>query len=143
LAAGLRRLEKQTLADLLRTLRDDGMTVVFVEHDMEIVGRFANVLPARISPEQSPACARISLVRAVVFSGTFVEGWATYAEQLMADAGYGGPEVRMQQLKMRLRMILNAIIDQNPNTPMLLKATAQGNRKATSRSKMMNRMATR
>jgi len=57
-----------------------------------------------------------TLVRGVVFSGTFVEGWATYAEQLMADAGYGGAEVRMQQLKMRLRMILNAIIDQKIHT---------------------------
>ncbi|HYV67149.1 MAG TPA: DUF885 domain-containing protein, partial [Myxococcales bacterium] len=57
-----------------------------------------------------------TLVRAVIFSGTFVEGWAVYAEQLMADAGYGGPEVRMQQLKMRLRMILNAIIDQKIHT---------------------------
>ena len=36
-AAGLRRLEKQTLSDLLRTLRDDGMTIVLVEHDMEFV----------------------------------------------------------------------------------------------------------
>src|SRR5438105_3815527 len=57
-----------------------------------------------------------TLVRGVIFSGTFVEGWATYAEQLMADAGYGGPEVRMQQLKMRLRMILNAVIDQKIHT---------------------------
>ena len=57
-----------------------------------------------------------TLVRGVVFSGTFVEGWATYAEQLMADAGYGGADVRMQQLKMRLRMILNAIIDQKIHT---------------------------
>ncbi|HZX94086.1 MAG TPA: DUF885 domain-containing protein [Myxococcales bacterium] len=53
-----------------------------------------------------------TLVRNVAFSGTFAEGWATYAEQVMADAGYGGPEVRMQQLKMRLRFILNAILDQ-------------------------------
>lgn len=57
-----------------------------------------------------------TLVRGVVASGTFIEGWATYAEQLMADAGYGGTEVRMQQLKMRLRMILNAIIDQKIHT---------------------------
>jgi uncharacterized protein (DUF885 family) len=57
-----------------------------------------------------------TLVRAVVASGTFIEGWATYAEQLMADAGYGGPEVRMQQLKLRLRSILNAIIDQKIHT---------------------------
>jgi uncharacterized protein (DUF885 family) len=57
-----------------------------------------------------------TLVRAVTFSGTFIEGWGTYAEQLMADAGYGGPEVRMQQLKVRLRFILNAIIDQKIHT---------------------------
>lgn len=51
-------------------------------------------------------------LRAVFASGTFVEGWATYAESVMAAQGYGGPEVRMQQLKMRLRLILNAILDQ-------------------------------
>jgi uncharacterized protein (DUF885 family) len=51
-------------------------------------------------------------LRAVFSSGTFVEGWATYAEQFMAEAGYGGPEVHLQQLKMRLRLIINAIIDQ-------------------------------
>ena len=51
-------------------------------------------------------------VRAVFSSGTFIEGWATYAEALMAEAGYGGDEVKMQQLKMRLRMLINAIIDQ-------------------------------
>jgi branched-chain amino acid transport system permease protein len=36
-AAGLRRLEKKTLADLLRTLRSEGTTIVLVEHDMEFV----------------------------------------------------------------------------------------------------------
>jgi branched-chain amino acid transport system permease protein len=36
-AAGLRRLEKKTLADLLRSLRSEGMTIVLVEHDMEFV----------------------------------------------------------------------------------------------------------
>jgi branched-chain amino acid transport system ATP-binding protein/branched-chain amino acid transport system permease protein len=36
-AAGLRRLEKQTLADLLRDLRGEGMTIILVEHDMEFV----------------------------------------------------------------------------------------------------------
>lgn len=53
-----------------------------------------------------------TLVRAVWMSGTYVEGWAVYAERVMADAGFGGPEVKMQQLKMRLRATLNAIIDQ-------------------------------
>jgi branched-chain amino acid transport system permease protein len=36
-AAGLRSLEKQILAQLLRSLRNEGMTIVLVEHDMEFV----------------------------------------------------------------------------------------------------------
>jgi len=55
-------------------------------------------------------------LRAIFSSGTFVEGWATYAEQLMVEAGYGGPELHLQQLKMRLRLIINAIIDQKIHT---------------------------
>jgi uncharacterized protein (DUF885 family) len=50
-------------------------------------------------------------IRHLFGSGTFIEGWATYAEQIMADAGFGGPETKMQQMKMRLRLIINAIID--------------------------------
>ena len=67
-----------------------------------------------------------TLIRGVVASGTFIEGWATYAEQLMADAGYGGPEVRLQQLKMRLRFILNAIIDQKIHTEGMSEKEAIG-----------------
>ncbi|HEX7081468.1 MAG TPA: DUF885 domain-containing protein [Gammaproteobacteria bacterium] len=51
-------------------------------------------------------------VRAIFSSGSFVEGWALYAEQLMVEHGYGGPEVKMQQLKMKARAIINAILDQ-------------------------------
>jgi uncharacterized protein (DUF885 family) len=51
-------------------------------------------------------------LRAVFQSGTFVEGWATYAEQFMADAGFGGPEEKLSMLKMHLRLILNAILDE-------------------------------
>jgi branched-chain amino acid transport system permease protein len=36
-AAGLRRLEKQALATLLRELRNAGLTIVLVEHDMDFV----------------------------------------------------------------------------------------------------------
>jgi uncharacterized protein (DUF885 family) len=53
-----------------------------------------------------------TLVRAIFQSGSFIEGWAVYAEQMMAEQGYGGPEVKMEQLKMRLRVDCNAIIDQ-------------------------------
>jgi uncharacterized protein (DUF885 family) len=54
-----------------------------------------------------------TLVRAIFQSGPFIEGWAVYCEQMMAEQGYGGPEVKMQQLKMRLRAICNAILDQS------------------------------
>jgi uncharacterized protein (DUF885 family) len=54
-----------------------------------------------------------TLVRAIFRSGAFIEGWAVYCEQTMAEEGYGGPEVKMQQLKMRLRAIANAILDQS------------------------------
>ena len=54
-----------------------------------------------------------TLVRAIFRSGTFIEGWAVYCEQMMAEQGYGGPEIKMQQLKMRLRAIANAILDQS------------------------------
>ena len=54
-------------------------------------------------------------IRAALSSGAFVEGWATYAERIMAEQEYpadGDPRaVRMQQLKMQLRMIINAILD--------------------------------
>jgi len=36
-AAGLRFLEKQQLATLLRSLRQEGMTILLVEHDMDFV----------------------------------------------------------------------------------------------------------
>ncbi|MBS2553310.1 DUF885 domain-containing protein [Catenulispora sp. NL8] len=54
-------------------------------------------------------------VRAALWSGSFVEGWAVYAEELMARHAYPGDgdprAVRMQQLKMQLRMIINAVLD--------------------------------
>ena len=36
-AAGLRRQEKQALAELLRSLRAEGLTILLVEHDMDFV----------------------------------------------------------------------------------------------------------
>ncbi|MEE9553532.1 MAG: DUF885 domain-containing protein [candidate division Zixibacteria bacterium] len=57
-----------------------------------------------------------TMIRSIFGSGTFTEGWATYAEQLMVEYDFGGPESKMQMLKMRLRMIINAIIDQKIHT---------------------------
>ncbi len=56
------------------------------------------------------------MVRAIFGSGVFAEGWATYGEQVMVNQGFGGAELKAQMLKMRLRMIINAIIDQKIHT---------------------------
>ena len=65
-----------------------------------------------------------TMIRAIFRSGTFTEGWAVYAEQIMAENGYGGDEVEMQQLKMKLRVIINAIIDQKIHTAAMTEKEA-------------------
>lgn len=54
-----------------------------------------------------------SLIRRVLFSGVFAEGWAVYTEQMMLDEGYGGGDLalRLHQLKWYLRTVANAILD--------------------------------
>ena len=54
-----------------------------------------------------------SVLRGVLNSGSFVEGWAVYAERVMIDAGYldHDPLMRLINLKWYLRTITNAIID--------------------------------
>ena len=55
-----------------------------------------------------------SVLRAVLSSGTFIEGWAVYAERTMIDEGYlaDDPLMRLINLKWYLRTVVNAIIDQ-------------------------------
>ncbi len=55
-----------------------------------------------------------SVLRAVLWSGPFVEGWAVYAERVMIDAGYldRDPLMELINLKWYLRTVTNAIIDQ-------------------------------
>lgn len=55
-----------------------------------------------------------STLRAVLGSGSFVEGWAVYAEEMMVQEGFrrDDPLFRLSQLKIQLRTITNAIIDQ-------------------------------
>jgi uncharacterized protein (DUF885 family) len=54
-----------------------------------------------------------SLVRKVLWSGSFAEGWAVYTEQMMLDQGYGGGDLslRLHQLKFYQRAVINAILD--------------------------------
>lgn len=54
-----------------------------------------------------------SLIRRVLQSGAYVEGWAVYTEKTMVDEGYGGGDLplRLSQLKFYLRTVANAILD--------------------------------
>jgi uncharacterized protein (DUF885 family) len=56
---------------------------------------------------------RPSLIRRVLYSGVFAEGWAVYTEQMMLDQGYGDGDLalRLNQLKFYLRAVINAILD--------------------------------
>jgi uncharacterized protein (DUF885 family) len=55
-----------------------------------------------------------SVLRAVLGSGPFIEGWAVYAEKVMIDAGYmdNDPLMKLINLKWYLRGLTNAIMDQ-------------------------------
>ena len=54
-----------------------------------------------------------SLIRRVLQSGVFIEGWAVYTEQMMLDQGYGDGDLalRLNQMKFYLRAVANAILD--------------------------------
>ena len=54
-----------------------------------------------------------SLIRKILYSGVYAEGWAVYTEQTMLDQGYGNGDLslRLHQLKFYLRAVLNAILD--------------------------------
>jgi uncharacterized protein (DUF885 family) len=68
-----------------------------------------------------------SLVRKVLWSGTFAEGWAVYTEQMMLDQGYGGGDLslRLHQLKFYQRAVLNAILDHKMHCTQLGDAEAK------------------
>jgi uncharacterized protein (DUF885 family) len=54
-----------------------------------------------------------SLIRRVLSSGVFAEGWAVYTEQTMLDQGFGNGDLglRLHQLKFYLRAVINTILD--------------------------------
>jgi uncharacterized protein (DUF885 family) len=56
-----------------------------------------------------------SLIRKVLQSGVYIEGWAVYTEQMMLDQGYGNGDLalRLNQLKFYLRAVANTILDHN------------------------------
>ena len=80
----------------------------YMIHDLSIheamPGHYLQIDHANRSP---------SVLRAVLSSGPFVEGWAVYAEGVMKDEGYlgGDPLFQLTVLKMRLRSVTNTLLD--------------------------------
>ena len=68
-----------------------------------------------------------SMVRKVLSSGTFAEGWAVYTEQMMLDQGYGQGDLalRLNQLKFYLRAVVNAILDHKMHAGAMTDAEAR------------------
>jgi uncharacterized protein (DUF885 family) len=54
-----------------------------------------------------------SLVRRILHSGLFIEGWAVYVTQVMLDRGYAGNDLALWLVhwKFYLRSVVNAILD--------------------------------
>jgi uncharacterized protein (DUF885 family) len=53
------------------------------------------------------------VLRAILSSGSMIEGWAMYSEDLMAESGHlgGDPRYLLAWLKLRLRATTNALLD--------------------------------
>lgn len=83
-------------------------------HDLAI----HEAMPGHVVQLARARAADTSLVRRLAPSGVFIEGWAVYAEELLADRGYAPDDdprahlrMRLQQFKMQARATLNAILD--------------------------------
>ena len=68
-----------------------------------------------------------SLLRRVLGSGVFEEGWANYCEQMLLDQGYGDGDLalRLMQLKFYLRSVANAILDHKLHCTAMTEDEAQ------------------
>jgi uncharacterized protein (DUF885 family) len=90
----------------MREYNDSGLQHLTVHEAMPghyVQGEYAN--------EVQPKSRR--LLRSIFGNGPYVEGWAVYAQQLMADEGYLGDNVgfRLTLLKQMLRVTANTILD--------------------------------
>ena len=67
-----------------------------------------------------------SLIRRVLGSGTYIEGWAVYGEITMLNEGFGDGDLalRLMQLKFYLRAVANSILDYQMHCTQMTDAEA-------------------
>ena len=102
-AAGLRHQEKQALADVLRQLRGEGMSILLVEHDMDFVMGLTDRLVVmefgtKLAEGTPAECRPSPAVRAAYLGRSMMHERASAATDLLLDvrdlhAGYGKAEV--------------------------------------------------
>src|SRR6185437_7243581 len=90
----------------LREYNDSGIQHLTVHEAMP-----GHYVQAEYANEVLPRSRR--LLRSIFGNGPYVEGWAVYAQQLMADQGYLGdtPGYRLTLEKQLLRVLANTILD--------------------------------
>ena len=61
------------------------------------------------------------VLRWVLGSNAYIEGWAVYAQDLIVDGGYldGSAKLRLSQAKLELRAVMNAVLDIRLHTKQL------------------------
>jgi len=121
----------------LREYNDSGMQHLTVHEAMPghyVQGEYAN--------EMQPRSRR--LLRIIFGNGPYVEGWAVYSQQLMAEQGYLGdtPGYRLTLQKQLLRVLANTILDVRLQTmgmtdrealDLMTKSTYQESEEATAK----------
>jgi branched-chain amino acid transport system permease protein len=89
-AAGLRRKEKQALGELLRKLRDEGVTILIVEHDMDFVMKLVDRLVVMTFGaklvEGTPAAVRADPQVQAAYLGSAAQATAAAPAELARSA---------------------------------------------------------
>ncbi len=90
----------------LREYNDSGLAHLTVHEAMP-----GHYVQAEYANEVQPRSRR--LLRSIFGNGPYVEGWAVYAQQLMAEQGYlsDTPGYRLTLAKQKLRVLANTILD--------------------------------
>jgi uncharacterized protein (DUF885 family) len=94
------------IASKLREYNDSGMQHLTVHEAMP-----GHYVQAEYANEVQPQSRR--LLRNIFGNGPYIEGWAVYGQQLMAEQGYLGdtPGYRLTLQKQLLRVLANTILD--------------------------------